>query len=95
MKRIVAFVALIGAAAGTTWADAPLIPAPDDRREVGDRDRALDRASAPAPDPSGPQALADFQRRSLLAPGEVVKRIAPPFPPSRLADLHHRYPFVA
>ena len=95
MKRIVAFISLLSAMTVMTWADDPPNPAPDDRREVKDRDRAPDRVSTPDPDPIEQQALDDFQRRYRLAPGETVKRIAPPFPPSRLADLHRRYPFVA
>jgi hypothetical protein len=93
MKRTVAFVALLSGVTAMAWADDPPIPTPDDRRDVGDR--APDRASTPVPDPVGLHALADFRRRYRLAPGEIVKRIAPPFPPSRLADLHRRYPFVA
>jgi RNA polymerase sigma factor (sigma-70 family) len=47
---------------------------------------------APANDDERQKALADFARRYALKPGEILKRVAPPFPPSRLVYHRQHYP---
>jgi RNA polymerase sigma factor (sigma-70 family) len=66
----------------------------------GDKDPAADKQAVPGGAIEKPQAsedekqkaLADFSMRYALKPGEVLKRVATPFPPSRFVYHRQHYP---
>ncbi len=69
-------------------------------KRQGDQDPAADKQAVPAGAAEKPQssddekqkALADFSKRYALKPGEILKRVATPFPPSRFVYHRQHYP---